>query len=147
VTTEGFDLKVIVSPNTALYFIQVEWIATISSKSGIYILTLQDDSNNANFKKLSTNFYTERPITYTLNYPRAMTNPGATIGITGFRMNSNNARISLNVSSIEANKLKVTAMTWYDTALYYFGATILVYEKDCIQWAVETLCLDMVIEL
>ena len=138
VTTEGFYIKIVIFPNVSLYMIQIDWIATISSKSGIYILTLKDDSNSPAFKKLSTTFYTERPIEYTFDYPRAMTNPGVTVGISGFRMNSKNARIKVSPSSVEANKFKVTVTTWYDTALYYVGATILVYEKDCMHGVFET---------
>jgi hypothetical protein len=114
--------------------LEVDWLATLSEKSGIYISTLVEDSLNDEELKAIGNKEGHREFTRTINHPHSLKKPGVYVAFSGFRL-SGLSDISLEVIQEEITKTDcdINVEVWSDSKLKAVSVTILHFDQSSYQ--------------
>jgi hypothetical protein len=131
VTQGSFTFRAFGYPHTAIKWLEVAWMATISSRSGVWVggygINYKDDPEWA-AKYQGT---TERIMNVQAVHPVALENPGMVIGITGFNFDGlADGRLAVENTKIDGKGGNLEFKTWWNTTLFEAYVTTLHYSKN-----------------
>jgi len=131
VTTSTFVIRIFAYAHVKLYMIQLSWIATISSKSGIYISHRKVDyKEDSEWLEKYQDPPGEKSITRTISHPTILNDPAIAIGVSGFLFDgSKNGRLQVDAQNIDQEQFDLVIKTWWDSILYSASVYILHYDK------------------
>ena len=131
VTTTSFVFRVTANPGVALYMVQVSYIATLSDRSGIYIVTTNlNKANDADLSKISAPIAATptRTLIRALTPPSNLKNVKSMAFIRSFEFGTGrNLRLEVFTS---ADSNSINYQTWSDTLLNGVATTILFWSGN-----------------